>query len=136
MKSNSLFAVSVLLFAVLVSPAFGQYLQPVAPATDPLLEYRQCGAPVRLVDGSIRRRSDVIYAYRKLHPCPLTGLITGACAGWQINHVIPLAKGGCDSVSNMMWLPVQIKTCSTAWCVDRWERTYYGNPYGVVVFPP
>lgn len=115
------------------APAFGQqYLQPLAPPIDPLKEYRQCGVPPRNADGSIKRSSAVIYAYRKAHPCPVTGKTDGACPGWQINHVIPLASGGCDSVSNMMWLPVQIKTCTALWCIDRWERKYYAVPYGTL----
>lgn len=109
-----------------------EYLQPVAPTLDPLKEYRQCGAPPRDADGVIKRSSKVIYAYRKLHPCPVTGKTTGACPGWQINHVIPLASGGCDAVSNMMWLPDKVKTCTSDWCIDRWERKYYAVPSGVL----
>lgn len=109
-------------------------LTPVAPATDPLKEYRQCGEPSRLADGSIHRRSDVINAYRKLHPCPSTGKNTGACSGWALDHIIPLASGGCDAVSNLAWMPDVIKSCASSECIDRWERKYYGNPYGIV--PP
>lgn len=113
--------------------AASKYLQPVAPATNPLLEYRQCGDPVRLADGTIRRRSDVLTAYKKFHPCPVTGLSTGTCPGWQMNHIIPLSSGGCDSVSNLMWLPNEVKTCANDYCIDRWERKYYAVPHGVIV---
>lgn len=113
----------------------GGVLLPAAPPIDPLLEVRQCGEPVRLADGTIRRRADVLAAFRRLHPCPVTGRHDGACPRWAINHVVPLAKGGCDAVSNLQWLPVEIKACSSPYCVDRWERTYWGAPYGVVVFP-
>lgn len=95
-------------------------------------EYRVCGKPLRESDGTIARSTSVIAAYRKLYPCPATGKTTGPCKGWAINHMIPLAKGGCDSVINMAWLPVEVKSCSKDYCVDRWERVYYGQPFGVV----
>lgn len=123
---------AALLLLMLAAPAAAQYLPPSALTVDPLLEVRQCGAPVRAADGSIRRRADVLGAYRKAHPCPVTGASSGPCPGWQLNHIIPLAKGGCDAVSNLMWLPVQVKTCTQAWCIDRWERSYYGSPHGVL----
>jgi hypothetical protein len=110
-------------------------LQPTGSVADPLKEYRQCGAPTRLADGSIRRRSDVITAYRKLHPCPSTGLFAGACPGWSLNHTVPLASGGCDAVVNLSWQPNSIKSCARPECIDRWERTYYGDPYGIVTLP-
>lgn len=128
MKTLTILLSLLITFPVLAN----EYLQPLAPAIDPLKEYRQCGAPPRDADGVIKRSSAVIYAYRKLHPCPVTGKTTGACPGWAINHVIPLASGGCDAVSNMMWLPVQVKSCKLVWCVDRWERKYYDVPYGVL----
>lgn len=124
-----------IILMLIAGSVHAQHLEPVAPPIDPLREYRQCGAPARLADGTIRRRSDVLTAYKRFHPCPVTGLSTGSCPGWQINHIIPLASGGCDAVSNLAWMPVQIKTCSSPYCIDRWERTYYGNPHGIVTFP-
>lgn len=121
---------ALLLLLVSATASAQEYLQPLAPSLDPTKEYRQCGAPPRDKDGRIKRSSAVINAYRRIHPCPVTGLTTGACPGWQINHVIPLASGGCDSVSNMVWMPNQIKTCTADWCIDRWERKYYSVPYG------
>lgn len=123
----------LLLFALIALPAMAQdYLQPLAPAIDPLKEYRQCGAPPRTATGTIKRSSAVTYAYRRLHPCPVTGKTDGACPGWQMNHIIPLASGGCDSVTNLAWMPVEIKTCTDDWCIDRWERKYYDVPYGIL----
>ena len=94
---------------------------------NPLIETRYCGEPKRDASGTIMRRADVLAAFQKIHPCPSTGLTTGACAGWQKNHVVPLACGGCDEVSNLSWLPVQIKTCTSWYCVDRFERKIYDN---------
>jgi hypothetical protein len=86
------------------------------------VEIRYCGPPARLADGSIRRRADVIAAFRKFHPCPGTLKFTGACANWSINHEIPLACGGCDAVFNMRWLPNDVKSAAGPHAVDRFER--------------
>ena len=94
---------------------------------NPLLETRYCGPPKRNANGEIIRRADVLAAFQKIHPCPSTGLTTGACAGWQKNHVIPLACGSCDEVSNLAWLPTIIKTCTAWYCIDRFERKIYDN---------
>lgn len=51
------------------------------------------------------------------HPCPSTGRTTGACPGWIKDHVVPLACGGPDSVSNLQW-----QTVEAAKAKDRWER--------------
>lgn len=92
----------------------------------PLDEERYCVAsPARDSDGTISRSGSVLHAFRKAHPCPATGIPYGSCPGWNIDHVIPLACGGCDAVSNLQWLPVQIKRCSDDACKDRWERTVY-----------
>jgi hypothetical protein len=115
-------AVALLLLAC--APAFGQYLQPLAPPVDPLQETRICGEPRRDADGSIHRSSAVLAAFRRIHPCPATGKSTGACVGWAIDHTIPLGVGGCDAVSNLQWLPVQLKSCA-GYCKDRWERKVY-----------
>jgi hypothetical protein len=88
-------------------------------------ETRYCGPPQRDAAGNIYRSYRVHAAFRKGVPCPSTGLTIGRCDGWQVDHVWPLASCGCDSVSNMQWLPVQIKACAGVFCKDRWERTVY-----------
>jgi hypothetical protein len=96
---------------------------------DNLQETRYCGEPERYAaGGGIKRSSAVLKAFRKIHPCPATGLTTGACPGWAIDHVIPLAVGGCDAVSNLQWLPHQIKSSGDDAAKDRWERKVYANP--------
>lgn len=90
-----------------------------------LVETRYCGTPARNADGSIKRSTAVLNAFKRIHPCPATGLTTGACPGWAIDHPLPIACGGCDAVSNMQWLPDRIKSCSDPWCKDRWERSVY-----------
>lgn len=92
-------------------------------------ETRYCAAsPSRDADGSISRRADVLRAFRSLYPCPSTGQTRGRCPGWNIDHVIPLAVGGCDAVSNLQWLPTAIKRCAGDACKDRWERRVYSVP--------
>jgi hypothetical protein len=92
---------------------------------DPLVEIRYCGDPVRNADGSIRRRADVLRVFRKLYACPATKEFSGACPGWAIDHIFPLANGGCDAVWNLQWLPLAIKSCAGTICKDRWERSVY-----------
>ena len=89
---------------------------------DPLVELRYDGAPLRTAKGVILRRADVLAAFRRVHPCPATMRFTGACPGWAMNHVIPLACGGADAVWNLAWLPNDVKSCAGPHCVDRFER--------------
>ncbi len=89
-----------------------------ATASGHLTETRYCGEPKRNADGSIKRNCYVVKAFEKLYPLP-DGYDRD---DWQADHVIPLALGGCDSVSNMQWLPKTIKTCVDDHCKDRFER--------------
>ena len=98
----------------------------------PLDETRCCIEPVRLADGSIKRRADVLAAFKKQHPCPATGLTSGACPNWSMDHIIPLACGGHDSVSNLQWLPLPIKSTSGKYPKDRWERKINCKPMELV----
>ena len=103
---------------------------------DPALnETRCCVTPIRNADGSIHRRSDVLRAFKKIHPCPATGLSTGACPGWAINHNYPLACGGLDIVSNLMWLPTVLKSGRGFYPIDRWERKIMCLPRQIVIMP-
>jgi hypothetical protein len=101
----------------------------------PLVEQRYCGAPARNADGSIKRRSDVLTAFQHAHPCPVTGLVTGACPGWSKDHVIPLACGGCDAVSNLQWLPDALKSAPGVLPKDRFERLIYCSPMQTIPQP-
>ncbi len=44
-----------------------------------------------------------VHAFRQLNACPGTGLVSGACPGWVVDHKIPLCAGGADSPENMQW---------------------------------
>lgn len=76
---------------------------------DPYQDYRYCGPPKRNSVGTIVRDSKVTYYYRKIHRCPSTGSYTGACPNYAMNHVVPLACGGCDAVYNLTWMRNDIK---------------------------
>lgn len=52
------------------------------------------------------RSRAVLAQFQLEHPCPATGLKTGACPGWQKDHLIPLECGGADAVWNLHWLTV------------------------------
>jgi hypothetical protein len=92
-----------------------------------LTETRYSWPIVRDANGVIVRSTAVTREFQKIHPCPSTGLTYGPCLGWQKNHVIPLACAGADRVSNMQWIPVEIKTCAEWYCIDRFERKIYGK---------
>jgi hypothetical protein len=68
------------------------------------------------------RSREVTREFQREHPCPFTGLATGACPGYRKDHVVPLACGGADAVSNMQW-----QTIGDARAKDRWERKLCGR---------
>lgn len=89
---------------------------------------RICGEPLRDSSGGIIRSSTTRTNFQKLHPCPSTGSTSGSCPGWAKDHVIPLDCGGCDTIENMQWLKLTIKSCAGTECKDRWERKIYCSP--------
>lgn len=48
-----------------------------------------------------------VRAFRRLNPCPATGQTDGACPGWVVDHIIPLAVYGPDRPDNMQWQRVE-----------------------------
>jgi len=46
----------------------------------------------------------------------VTGLTSGPCPGYVKDHVLPLACGGSDAVSNLQW-----QTIRDAKAKDKWE---------------
>lgn len=53
------------------------------------------------------RDKSVPVEFQRQFPCPSTGQRTGACPGWQKDHITPLCRGGADTVENMQWLTVE-----------------------------
>src|SRR5690242_4409979 len=62
------------------------------------------------------RSRAVTREFQREHPCPFTGKTSGACPGYRKDHVVPLACGGHDAVSNMQW-----QTVVATKAKDRWE---------------
>jgi len=108
-------------FILLIFTILSTYIVTAAPLTlkD---DARYCGFVPRASDGTIKRSTTVLAQFQQMHPCPSTGLTTGSCPQWSMDHVIPLSTGGCDAVINVQWLPLKIKSCKDDWCKDRWER--------------
>lgn len=53
--------------------------------------------------GRIERSQSAKDAFKKEHPCPANGAISGSCPGFIIDHIEPLKRGGSDIPSNMQW---------------------------------
>ncbi len=106
--------------------AHAQLPPPGAPGA--INDPRYCGEPERTPQGRIKRSKAVLREFAKIFPCPATLQPVPSCPGWAIDHTIPLAMGGCDSVINLSWLPDEIKSCASDWCKDRWERVYHAAP--------
>ena len=113
--------------ALILAIVYALFLHPTY-ALEPtqLEETRYCGEPKRNTAGTIIRSAAVRAAFQRIHPCPVNAAPQGACPGWQVDHVIPLACGGCDAVANMQWLPVALKITSGVG-KDRWERLIYAG---------
>ena len=120
----------LLLLQLLLGIASAVRAQPLPAAGEPgaVNDLRYCGEPARTADGHIKRNRAVLRDFSKVFPCPSTLLPRPSCAGWAIDHVIPLAAGGCDAAVNLQWLPDSIKSCGGADCKDRWERSYHAQP--------
>jgi len=71
---------------------------------------------VGIADSGTIRGSSAKAEFKREHPCSATGLRSGACGGYVIDHIVPLACGGADVPSNMQW-----QTISEAKAKDRWE---------------
>lgn len=56
-----------------------------------------------LVNAAFGRDRNVPIQFQRTHPCPSTGLPFGSCPGYVRDHIIPLCKGGPDTVANMQW---------------------------------
>jgi hypothetical protein len=66
-----------------------------------------CLLPLDGLLAALPRSRAEVQAFRSEYPCPATGRTRGACAGWQVDHIVPLCAGGQDKASNMHWLSVE-----------------------------
>lgn len=62
------------------------------------------------------RSRGAVAKFRRAHPCPSTGKKTGACPGYVVDHICPLACCGLDAPQNMQW-----QSTKAAKAKDRWE---------------
>lgn len=88
----------------------------------------------RTSDGQIARSRDVARSFRRANPCP-NGPDKGSkrrCAGYIVDHVVPLCAGGADVVGNLAWQTkadaaakdkVEVELC-------RWIAVVCGHPWG------
>lgn len=53
------------------------------------------------------RGAAAVREFRRLHPCPATGLTRGACPGWEVDHLQALVCGGRNEPGNLQWITVQ-----------------------------
>lgn len=60
-------------------------------------------AAKRDANGRIKRSSSAKTAFKRSHPCPVTGKSSGACPGYVVDHTQALKHGGADNPSNMQW---------------------------------
>lgn len=82
----------------------------------------ECSRCLRDPNGRIHRSAAARYAFQRDNPCPATGESRGACPGYVIDHITPLACGGADEPENMQW-----QTRQAALEKDRWERRACGG---------
>lgn len=54
----------------------------------------------------IQRSEAAKHAFETTYPCPATGKSSGACPGYVVDHIKPLACGGNDAPGNMQWQTV------------------------------
>ncbi len=74
----------------------------------------RCAECQRAANGRIARSAAAIREFRQANPCPATGRTTGVCPGYQIDHRVPLSKGGADQPANMQWLTTEEHQAKTA----------------------
>ena len=51
----------------------------------------KCTSCARAANGKIARSPAARRSFRSSHPCPATGKTSGACRGYVVDHVVPLA---------------------------------------------
>ena len=54
-----------------------------------------------------KRNPRVRAQFMRNNPCPSTGRRRGACPGYHVDHIKPLACSGADATWNMQWLPAK-----------------------------
>jgi hypothetical protein len=66
-------------------------------------DQQRCDFCDRDGEGRIKRSAAMRKVFKEMQPCPATGSSAGACPGYVIDHITPLACGGNDDAENMEW---------------------------------
>lgn len=94
---------------------------------------RFCGVVYRSAKTHEVLRNDTIKDHFKAEvPC-----ILPCDATFEIDHIYPLSRGGCDSIINMQWLSPEIKRCAKSTgrrCKDQYELKLYGQKPYITVY--
>ena len=88
-----------------------------APGTAHHAGTTSTGTVLRDSHGRIARSESAKHAFESSQPCPSTGKTSGACPGYVVDHIKPLACGGVDAPNNMQW-----QTVAEGKAKDAWER--------------
>ena len=56
-----------------------------------------------LATDAAARSAAEVRAFKRLYPCPETGVTRGSCPGYVVDHIKPLCAGGEDTPENMQW---------------------------------
>ena len=84
-----------------------RYLVPVRHLNPPVQSKTKCVSCVRDAQGRIVRSAAARRQFQRERPCPSTGLETGACPGYVVDHIVALKHGGQDESGNMQWQAVE-----------------------------
>jgi len=93
------------------------FISAFAPASPAAAKHPKPARVRKIAPPRIHRSATARTSFRRSHPCPATGRATGACPGYVIDHIRPLACGGPDAPANMQW-----QTTAEAKAKDKWER--------------
>lgn len=63
-------------------------------------------SPKRDCHGKILRSAKQVNAFKRTHPCPTNGNLSGKCPGYIVDHIVALCVCGKDRASNMQWQTV------------------------------
>ncbi len=72
-----------------------------------------CAAPAADTPRTPKRDPAQRAEFMRAHPCPATGRGSGACPGYQVDHILALCAGGADAAANMQWLEVELHKIKT-----------------------
>ncbi len=91
--------------------------EPLAALVASVAALIACAVAARAGHAGDSRNPSVKREFQREHRCSSTGLTTGKCPGYIIDHRIALCVGGTDTADSMRWM-----TFDASILKDRWER--------------